>query len=86
MSACIPFLISWIPGYPLHKVLFYCHFPDQLLATRESAIKSLYRMPLDFLEEKTTGMADKIVVNSDFTSNLKFLSKLEHVNLNNVCI
>jgi len=47
--------------------MFYCHFPDQLLATRESFIKSLYRKPLDWIEEYTTRLADRIVVNSQFT-------------------
>ncbi|KAJ3237291.1 Alpha-1,3-mannosyltransferase-like protein [Chytriomyces hyalinus] len=49
------------------KILFYCHFPDKLLAKRESWIKSLYRIPFDVLEEVTTRMADAIVVNSSFT-------------------
>lgn len=50
------------------KILFYCHFPDQLLTTPGGFFKSLYRMPLNYLEEKTTGIADGILVNSKFTS------------------
>lgn len=42
------------------KVLFYCHFPDQLLTQRKSALKKLYRTPIDWLEERTTGMADMV--------------------------
>lgn len=42
------------------KVLFYCHFPDQLLTQRQSVLKRLYRAPLDWLEERTTGMADMV--------------------------
>jgi alpha-1,3/alpha-1,6-mannosyltransferase len=38
-----------------HKVLFYCHFPDQLLTKRQGLLKRLYRLPVDFLEEITTG-------------------------------
>jgi alpha-1,3/alpha-1,6-mannosyltransferase len=51
------------------KVLFYCHFPDLLLAhgRSESVLKRLYRAPLDALEEHTTGEADLILVNSNFT-------------------
>ena len=49
------------------KVVFYCHFPDMLLTQRKSLLKRLYRAPLDWLEEKTTGMADQILVNSKFT-------------------
>lgn len=37
------------------KVLFYCHFPDKLLFPHKSRLHSLYRMPLDWLEEVTTG-------------------------------
>lgn len=42
------------------KVLFYCHFPDQLLTQRTSSLKKLYRAPIDWLEERTTGMADMV--------------------------
>lgn len=52
------------------KVVFYCHFPDQLLTERETLLKSLYRAPIDWLEEKTTGMADILLVNSKFTASI----------------
>eukprot|EP01111_Echinosteliopsis_oligospora_P012125 TRINITY_DN4122_c0_g1_i1.p1 TRINITY_DN4122_c0_g1~~TRINITY_DN4122_c0_g1_i1.p1 ORF type:complete len:475 (+),score=91.40 TRINITY_DN4122_c0_g1_i1:66-1427(+) len=52
------------------KVLFYCHFPDQLLTKRNSVLKKLYRFPVDFLEQVTTGMADKVLVNSKFTATV----------------
>ena len=52
------------------KVVFYCHFPDQLLTKRETLLKSLYRAPIDWLEEKTTGMADILLVNSEFTASI----------------
>ncbi len=51
-------------------ILFYCHFPDLLLASHKSWAQKLYRMPLDWLEEKTTGMASVIVVNSQFTAGV----------------
>ncbi|XP_072172780.1 alpha-1,3/1,6-mannosyltransferase ALG2-like [Diadema setosum] len=63
ISACIPFL-----KIRRSKILFYCHFPDLLLTKRQSFLKKLYRAPIDWLEEKTTGMADCIVVNSNFTA------------------
>lgn len=66
ISACIPVLK--LKGL---KVIFYCHFPDQLLTGRKSWLKRLYRFPIDWLEEKTTGKADKIVVNSNFTGLVK---------------
>lgn len=37
------------------KILFYCHFPDKLLTQRETTMKSLYRIPIDIIEELTTG-------------------------------
>lgn len=53
------------------RVVFYCHFPDKLLADGEfvggkvelkkkSILKRLYRMPMDLLEEKTTGACQSI--------------------------
>ncbi|EFJ42161.1 hypothetical protein VOLCADRAFT_67522 [Volvox carteri f. nagariensis] len=55
---------------PSTKVLFYCHFPDLLLTKRESFLKKLYRAPLDYLEEATTGAADLILVNSKYTRSV----------------
>lgn len=52
------------------RVLFYCHFPDLLLSQRASWLKSLYRLPLDALEEASTGAADLILVNSNFTAGV----------------
>jgi hypothetical protein len=51
----------------LHQVIFYCHFPDLLLSTRSSVLHSLYRLPLDWAEQTSTGAADCILVNSKFT-------------------
>jgi len=48
-------------------VLFYCHFPDLLLAQRRSRAHSAYRAPLDYAEQATTGMADRLLVNSHYT-------------------
>ncbi|XVF01939.1 hypothetical protein REPUB_Repub04eG0133000 [Reevesia pubescens] len=50
------------------KVLFYCHFPDLLLAQHTTFLRRIYRKPIDFLEELTTGKADTILVNSRFTA------------------
>ena len=49
------------------QVLFYCHFPDLLLAQKRSGIHALYRAPLDAVEELTTGQAHQILVNSRYT-------------------
>lgn len=68
ISACLPVLKC--KGL---KTIFYCHFPDQLLTERKSLLKKLYRLPIDWLEEKTTSMADRILVNSKFTGLTVFL-------------
>ena len=52
------------------KILFYCHFPDQLLTKPGGWLKKIYRMPLNYFEEKTTGAADGVLVNSKFTSRI----------------
>ena len=63
VSHSIP-ILTWFTSC---RVLFYCHFPDQLLAQRTSLIKRLYRWPFDRAEEWTTGCAHRILVNSEFT-------------------
>ena len=65
ISACVP-VLKWSGA----KVLFYCHFPDQLLTTRQSWLKKLYRWPIDRLEETTTGKAHEVLVNSNFTAQV----------------
>ncbi|XP_037654111.1 alpha-1,3/1,6-mannosyltransferase ALG2 [Choloepus didactylus] len=67
VSACIPVFRL---ARRRKKILFYCHFPDLLLTRRDSVLKRLYRAPIDWVEEYTTGMADCIVVNSQFTAGV----------------
>lgn len=61
LSTCIPFLRLLTKK----RVVFYCHFPDKLLANGEfvegeagrwkgGLVKGLYRLPMDLLEEWTT--------------------------------
>ena len=38
------------------KTLFYCHFPDCLLASHDTKLRWLYRLPIDYLEEACIGM------------------------------
>uniref|UniRef100_A0A1I7YYM9 Alpha-1,3/1,6-mannosyltransferase ALG2 n=1 Tax=Steinernema glaseri TaxID=37863 RepID=A0A1I7YYM9_9BILA len=66
VSACIPILKWFASG----RVLFYCHFPDQLLTKRETRLKAFYRFFLDWLEEWSTAKADIICVNSKFTAGI----------------
>lgn len=52
------------------KLVFYCHFPDRLLTKRDGNLKAFYRNIIDWIEEYTTGLADVICVNSNFTKNV----------------
>jgi len=58
------------------KILFYCHFPDQLLAVPGSWLKKLYRVPVDLLEEITTGHSTQF--DSLLTSHLFFVFFLDN--------
>ncbi|KAH7089224.1 mannosyltransferase [Paraphoma chrysanthemicola] len=55
---------------PRARVIFYCHFPDKLLAKKGGWLKTLYRAPFDALESWSTGCSDSIVVNSNFTRSV----------------
>ncbi|KAJ7093106.1 mannosyltransferase [Mycena epipterygia] len=76
LSTCIPFLRA-IGRTP---VVFYCHFPDKLLANGEfvegnpqrrvGLLKRIYRYPMDWLEEVTTRHADVILSNSNFSARV----------------
>jgi len=66
VSAVIPVFRAFTPA----RILFYCHFPDLLLAAPKSLIHALYRVPLDAIEQATTGMAHAIAVNSIFTQGV----------------
>ena len=60
------------------RVIYYCHFPDTKISASlarqrgvqgwRAFLRSLYRLPLDVLEEITTRCSDAILVNSLFTS------------------
>ena len=75
LPACVPFLKTF--GRPLQsrrqRILFYCHFPDQLLARREEGgsflrlVKQLYRLPFDWFEGWAMSASDHVVANSKFS-------------------
>lgn len=77
LSAGIPLLRLL---QPTARIIFYCHFPDKLLAKRGGWIKTLYRGPFDWLESWSTGCSDTIVVNSNFTKGVfgEAFSGLKH--------
>ncbi|KAF7151269.1 hypothetical protein RHSIM_Rhsim02G0229600 [Rhododendron simsii] len=60
------------------KVVFYCHFPDLLLAQHITILWQIYRKPIDFIEEVTTGMADLIMDNSRFIAST-FAGTFKHL-------
>jgi len=59
-----------IRAFSRSKVLFYCHFPDLLLASPKGALHKMYRIPLNALEQWSTGAAHSILVNSEFTKSI----------------
>ncbi|CAL1703269.1 unnamed protein product [Somion occarium] len=76
LSTCVPLLRMF--GHT--RVVFYCHFPDKLLADgayvedriqrKGGLLKRIYRFPMDWLEEATTRQADIILANSNFTARV----------------
>jgi alpha-1,3/alpha-1,6-mannosyltransferase len=52
------------------RILFYCHFPDILLTPPRHFFFNLYRAPFDWLEGAAFGMADEVLVNSEFTAGV----------------
>ncbi|AMD21369.1 HER090Cp [Eremothecium sinecaudum] len=77
LSTCVPFLHILSKA----RILFYCHFPDQLLATRTSLLKKLYRLPFDLIEQVSMSFSDFVVVNSQFTRSI-FFKVLNMVKIN----
>lgn len=65
VSISIPFL-----RLTTKRIIYYCHHPDQLLTSPGGWLKQLYRIPINYLEEITTGRADEILVNSIYTSKV----------------
>jgi len=83
LSACVP-LLRFLSDA---RILLYCHFPDKLLSVKATGllgvIKSIYRIPFNWLESWSTSCADRIVVNSKFTAGMvkSALSGLKHRDL-----
>jgi alpha-1,3/alpha-1,6-mannosyltransferase len=50
------------------KLVYYCHYPDQLLAPARQGWYGLYRAPLDRLEVPAMHAADLVLTNSAFTA------------------
>ncbi|KAL4868099.1 hypothetical protein BDV12DRAFT_170350 [Aspergillus spectabilis] len=76
VPACVPLLKTFGPSRSKgrQRILFYCHFPDQLLARRDEGgsvllqtLKEVYRYPFDWFEGWAMSAADRVVANSRFT-------------------
>ncbi|KAI9928141.1 hypothetical protein ASPWEDRAFT_50587 [Aspergillus wentii DTO 134E9] len=75
LPACVPVLkcLGQQFAQTRQRILFYCHFPDQLLARRDEGssvlrlAKVLYRCPFDWYEGWAVSASDKVVANSNFT-------------------
>ncbi|KAJ5636028.1 Glycosyl transferase family 1 [Penicillium longicatenatum] len=75
LPACVPFLKTFGSPQKSHRqrILFYCHFPDQLLARRDEGgsllrlAKQLYRLPFDWFEGWALSASDRVVANSKFS-------------------
>lgn len=72
--------VPWLKILAKTRIVFYCHFPDKDISNSiakqkaiarghagPSLLRSVYRIPLNMLEEATIDYADKILVNSEFT-------------------
>jgi alpha-1,3/alpha-1,6-mannosyltransferase len=85
LPACVPILkwfgerfaaLSNSSTKNKQRILFYCHFPDQLLARRNEGgsalrlLKGAYRYPLDWFEGWAMSASDKVVANSNFTKGV----------------
>lgn len=78
LPACVPILKTF--GQPrksrTQRILFYCHFPDQLLARRNEGgsllrlAKLLYRFPFDWFEGWAMSASDRVVANSNFSKGV----------------
>ncbi|KAJ5370677.1 Glycosyl transferase family 1 [Penicillium cataractarum] len=75
LPACVPILKSFAQPRKSRRqrILFYCHFPDQLLARRNEGgsllrlAKVLYRFPFDWFEGWAMSASDRVVANSNFS-------------------
>ena len=76
ISDITPYALPWLrllraiprPGRPAPRLVYYCHYPDQLLAPRRDGWYRAYRWPLDAVEGPAMRVSDRVLVNSAFTA------------------
>lgn len=54
----------------IFQVIYYCHYPDSLLARHDNLARRIYRFTIDRLESKAIAMANTVLVNSKFTKDV----------------
>uniref|UniRef100_A0A7E4UTS7 Alpha-1,3/1,6-mannosyltransferase ALG2 n=1 Tax=Panagrellus redivivus TaxID=6233 RepID=A0A7E4UTS7_PANRE len=64
-ASCVP-MLKW--RFPASKVLFYCHFPQQLVTPSRFFLYRWYSNLIGLIEAKLYESADVIMVNSKFTA------------------
>ncbi|KAI6221419.1 Alpha-1,3/1,6-mannosyltransferase ALG2 [Aphelenchoides fujianensis] len=64
-ASCVP-LLKW--RFPSSKVLFYCHFPQQLVTPSRFFLYRWYSNLIGLIEARMFEHADVVMVNSKFTA------------------
>src|SRR5262245_54931689 len=64
----VPHVIPLLRRAARAPIVLYCHHPDRLLAPFAGGAMRWYRGLIDRLEEKGTAVADRVLVNSEFTA------------------
>ncbi|KAI6232269.1 Glycosyl transferase domain containing protein [Aphelenchoides besseyi] len=73
-ASCVP-MLKW--RFPTCKVLFYCHFPQQLVTPSRFFLYRWYSNAVGLIEAKLYRHADVVMVNSKFTGTIKRKQKTE---------
>jgi len=61
-------MLKW--RFPKTKVLFYCHFPQQLVTPSRFFLYRWYSRLIGLIEARLYESADVVMVNSNFTGLL----------------
>ncbi|CAB3400855.1 unnamed protein product [Caenorhabditis bovis] len=79
-ASCVP-MIKW--RFPKCKVLFYCHFPQQLVTPSRLFLYRWYAKLIGIVEEELFGHIDQIMVNSNFTAS-QFCKVMPNIQKNKI--
>lgn len=76
-ASCVP-LLKWF--YPKCRILFYCHFPQQLVTPSRFFLYRWYSRLMGIIEQRLYDYADVVMVNSEFTLR-QFLAVIPFVSM-----